>query len=96
MGRSFLTVPDELLEHADCAADAFGLLGFKVEIERRDLGQPYTPALTIRRSRTRMVVEVMSSISIERIEDWVAYARSTVVTFVWWLCSPLRRLSMGQ
>lgn len=77
MSRPFLTVPDELLEHAECAADGLTMLGYRVTVEVRELGQPYTPTLVTRRKRTRMVVEVMSTIDLPRVEEWVRYARST-------------------
>ncbi|HYI31985.1 MAG TPA: hypothetical protein VEX88_00820 [Glaciibacter sp.] len=77
MTRPFLTVPEELLEHAECAADGLDMLGFSISVERRELGQPYTPALACRRGRTRLIAEVMPAIDMRRIEDWVAYARST-------------------
>lgn len=75
--RQFLTVAEELLEHAECAAAGFEMRGFVVAVEKRESGQPYTPALAARRGTTRLLVEVMADLDLDRLAEWGRYCRST-------------------
>src|SRR5437016_3062497 len=105
--RAFQTIPDELLEVADAAAEYFDSVGYTVRVEAADLGFPSTPALLCSRQRTRLVVEVDNTVRVPRIEDWAAYGRSAGQDFRVVLCLPreqclasdgethLRRLGIG-
>jgi hypothetical protein len=80
--RAFKTLPDELLGFADAVADDFQLRGFKVQVERAELGYPFTPALVCSREKiTTIIVEVASGAGFrkltKRLDEWVRYARST-------------------
>jgi hypothetical protein len=74
---SFKTVSDDLLEYAEEAATDFENRGFRVKIEQDELGCPYTPTLLCKRQSTTIIVEVFSHILPEKIDNWVAYARSS-------------------
>src|SRR5574341_1072522 len=76
MTRPFLTVAEELLEHAECAADYFEEHGYAVEVEQSEIGYPYTPTLRCERTPTTMLVEVYGSILHQRIGAWSRYGRS--------------------
>lgn len=105
--RIFRTIPEELLELAEVAAQHFDSLGYTVRVEKTDLGFPSTPALLCSRQRTRVVVEIDSSLQATRIEQWAAYGRSAGHDFRVVLCLPnelhlsaeddeyLRRLGVG-
>lgn len=80
--RVFKTVPDELLDSAESVADDFQLRGYRVQIERAELGYPFTPTLACRRGNiTTVIVEVDSGASFRKVskkpDEWVRYARST-------------------
>ena len=74
--RVFQTIPDELLEVAEGAADYFDKMGYTVRVEKTELGFPSTPALLCSRLRTKVIVEVDAIVRIERLEQWAAYGRS--------------------
>jgi len=76
MARPFLTVPDELLYHAENAADYFEARGYTVTPEHHDLGFPYAPTLYCERPPTTLFVEVDSAIRKDRTNAWVGYTRS--------------------
>jgi hypothetical protein len=75
-GPKYLTVPEELIEHADAAAGYFRTYGYSVAIERQQIGFPYTPALVCRRQQTTLVVEMDSRIDLDRLEEWARYGHS--------------------
>jgi hypothetical protein len=80
--RAFKTVADELLDSAEIVADDFQFRGYRVEVERAELGYPFTPTLVCKRGNiTTIIVEVDSGISFQKLsrklEEWVRYARST-------------------
>jgi hypothetical protein len=80
--RAFKTVADELLDSAEIVADDFQFRGYRVEVERAELGYPSTPTLVCKRGNiTTIIVEVDSGISFQKLsrklEEWVRYARST-------------------
>jgi hypothetical protein len=76
--RVFKTLPDPLLAPADAVADDFQARGYRVQVERAELGYPFTPTLVCSRGKiTTIIVEVDSEIRSEKLEDWVRYARST-------------------
>lgn len=76
MARQFLTVAEELLEHAECVADYFEQRGYSVKIEHTEIGYPYTPTLRCRRPPTTLLVELYGSIPSDRLAAWTRYARS--------------------
>jgi hypothetical protein len=80
--RAFKTVADELLDSAESVADDFQFRGYSVEVERAELGYPFTPTLVCKRANiTTIIVEVDSGTSFKKLskklEEWVRYARST-------------------
>lgn len=77
MARQFLTVAEELLEHAECIADFFEARGYTVKLEHMELGYPYTPTLRCRRTPTTILVELYAAIPHDRLAAWAAYARSS-------------------
>src|SRR5436189_1267337 len=76
MARPFLTVAEELLEHAECVADFLEGRGFTVKVERKELGYPYAPTIHARRKPTTLLVEVASAIPTARVAAWARYAKS--------------------
>lgn len=72
----FLTVPEELLGVAAATADYFSDLGWTVVPETHELGYPYAPTLRCKRHSTVYFVEVGQRPQMDRMEDWVAYAKS--------------------
>ena len=76
MPRQFLTVAEELLEHAECVADFFEERGYKVRVEQMEIGYPYTPTLQCRRTPTTLLVEVYGSVQRDRVTAWARYAKS--------------------
>lgn len=85
---SFQTVPDELLEYAELAVADFLRRGFRIGIEDHELGFPYTPTMLCKRQRTRIVVEVMGRVDIGKLEEWVAFGRSSGQDFRVAICVP--------
>lgn len=77
MAREFLTVAEELLEHARCMADHLEKHGFSVAVEPKEIGYPYTPTLRAKRVPTTLLVEVAASIHEDRVVAWVGYAKSS-------------------
>jgi hypothetical protein len=75
-GRLFRTLPDELIEYAEAVADYFEGLGYVVRVEVAELEHPYTAALTSKRHRTVVLVEVDSKVDFRRLDDWARYCRS--------------------
>lgn len=74
--RSYNTVPDELLEYADVIAEDFGGRGYRVLVERNELGFPYTPTFVCTRGTTTIIVELDAQLQMARLESWVRYGRS--------------------
>ena len=85
---TFRTVPEELLDCAEWAAAHLRSRGFTVTPERIELGYPYTPTMLCRRQQTRLVVEVMASVDIARLTEWVAYGKSAGQDFRVSVCVP--------
>src|SRR4051812_36093275 len=73
----FLTVADDLLEYAEAAAKWFDDRGWVVRRERPELGAPYTPTMTCRRSPTTVFVEVDAGVRVPRAEEWHRYCLSS-------------------
>lgn len=87
-GWAFRTVPEELLDHAEWVRAHFASRGHSVTPERIELGYPYTPTMLCRRQQTRLVLEVMGSIDIPRLREWVAYGKSAGQDFRVAVCIP--------
>ncbi len=77
MPRTFRTVSDDLLEHAEAVALDFELRGYRVRAEHRDPGFPYTPTLVSTRARTTVIADIVAEVDLGRVNTWVNYARST-------------------
>lgn len=75
--HSFLTVSEKFLEYAEEAASYFENHGYTVHAEKAELGFPYTPTLVCRRTNTTIIVELSTRLVSERIDEWVAYAKSS-------------------
>lgn len=76
MNPVFLTVPDDLVEIAESAYGYFDELGYSVSIEESIVEYPYTPTLTLKRSPTRLIVDVANGVSHDVVRQWVAYGKS--------------------
>jgi hypothetical protein len=87
MGK-YLTIPDELLGVAERAETYFRDRGYRVKIENRDLAYPYVPAFTAARSPTSLIVEVQSTISLDRVDQWVRYCKSCTKDMRFATCVP--------
>lgn len=75
-GRIYVTVADELVEHADAAVGHFQGLGYTVKIEYSDVSFPNAPTLHLHRQTTNIAVEVDSTIRIDKLEEWTRYCKS--------------------
>jgi hypothetical protein len=75
--REFLTVPEELIEHAVASATFFESHGYKLKCEHHEIGYPYLPALHCGRGATTVLVEVVNELSVNRAREWSGYCRST-------------------
>lgn len=88
----FNTVPEELLEYAEVALAHFRNMGYTIKIEEVEIGYPYTPTLLCNRQNTIMIVEVISSVDLNRIQEWVSYGKSSGCDFRVALCCPIENL----
>jgi hypothetical protein len=75
--RAFRTVAEELLDAAEIAADHFANHGYSVRVEKHELGFPYTPTMICKRQSTTLIVEVDILARLKRLQEWVAFAKST-------------------
>jgi len=87
MRRTFETVSDELLECAEAAASHFEELGYHVAVEEAEIGFPYAPTLVCRRQRTWLAVEVVARCERDRVQEWIAYGKSSGRDFRVALCT---------
>jgi hypothetical protein len=76
VAREFVTVAEELLEHAECVADYLEQHGYTVKVEHKEIEYPYAPTLRCRRAPTTLLVELHGSVPHERLSSWTGYARS--------------------
>lgn len=76
MARSFLTVPDELLEIAERVADHLASHGYTVRVEKKSIEYPMTPTLHCKRQSTTLFIEVASKPPMDRLRDWSSYGKS--------------------
>jgi hypothetical protein len=76
VSRTYRTVAVELVEYADVAADHFDTGGYKVYVERDEVGFPYTPTFVLKRRPTTLILEVSNKIQMDRLKDWVRYGKS--------------------
>lgn len=74
--RTYRTIALELVEFADIAADHFDNSGYRVYVEKDELGFPYTPTFLLRRRPTTIILEVANKIEFERLADWARYCKS--------------------
>lgn len=75
--RQYKTIPDELVDCVTLIAQHFENLGFSIQVERHEVGFPYTPILLCKRGNiTTLIVELDSRIRFERLQNWARYGRS--------------------
>lgn len=74
--NQFNLVSDDLLPLAVSARKYFGLRGYRVSVEKSELGYPFTPCLKCVRQQTTLVVDLQSQVQHERLDKWVAYCKS--------------------
>lgn len=87
--RTYNTLPDELVEFADVVADHFEQRGYIVQVEKGELGYPYTPTLACKRGKiSKVLIEIDSEIRRERITAWVRYGRSCGSDVRFAICLP--------
>jgi hypothetical protein len=75
--RRFNNISVDLLEYAEEAAQDFVNRGYQVKVEKDVIGFPYTPTLLCTRQNTTVIVEFYTQVLLDRINEWVAYARSS-------------------
>ncbi len=84
--RSYKTVAVEVIEHADAFADHFEKHGYTCTVEKAELEFPYVPTLLLRRPPTTVILEVATSVQLDRLELWSRYCSS---------CSKDTRIAVG-
>lgn len=75
-GRTYQTLAPELEEHAEKVAADLENHGYRVSIEKKELGFPYTPTLLAKRDNTTLAVDICSSLVLTRLNAWVQYGKS--------------------
>lgn len=75
----FKTIPDELLHVAADAEIFYQGEGYNVEVEKKRLGFPLTPALLCTRGHETLIVEVGSTIDRKRLDWWLRFCMSQTV-----------------
>lgn len=76
MTLEFFTVPDELLGIASAAVEWLKNLGYTVTLEQYEVGYPYTPSMSGKRSSATAFVEVDGEVQLQRMRQWAAFGRS--------------------
>lgn len=77
MALTFVTLGEDLLEHANAAADFLKNSGLKVSAEKDDGSYPVTPTLVGQNGVRYHFVEVFSSLkNLSGVERWVAFCKS--------------------
>lgn len=71
-----MTLSDDLVDLGEKAVEFFRLRGYKIHLEHKELGFPYTPAFVAKRQQTTIIVEVMSKLDHQKVESWVHFAKS--------------------
>jgi hypothetical protein len=74
--RTYQTLAPEIEEYADRVIQDLENHGYKVQVEKKELGFPHTPTLLASRDRTTLIIEVDSTIKFDRLEAWARYGRS--------------------
>ena len=78
MGKNnFNTVSETLMPIALNSLSDYESKGYKVKIEKNEIGFPYTPAFGATRDKTTMIVEIDEKLNFERLKSWVAYGKSS-------------------
>jgi hypothetical protein len=72
----YLTLPEELLEHADALLSYLKSNGFSVRIEHTDDTYPYTPTFLATQRHEHHICDVHSVVPLDRMTTWVRYAKS--------------------
>jgi len=73
---TFQTVIDDLIPCALAVVTHLRAHGYKVKIEVPDYAAPFTPTMTATRGSTWLHLEVVGSVDVERLREWVAYGKS--------------------
>lgn len=73
----FVTVPDELTELAEAVEAWSKHYGYSVVTEPDVIGFPFTPTFRAKRAQRTVIVEVAHTVELDRLEEWVRFARST-------------------
>lgn len=76
--RKFQTVADDLIPCAFAISDHLTTHGYKVRAELPDHAAPFTPTITATRDSTTLHVEVVGTVDVERLREWVAYGKSVM------------------
>ena len=74
--RQFKTLAPELLEYADRMAEDSAQRGYRIRIEKHELGQPFTPTFIARRNQTTTIVEVAAFLPFDKLTAWSNYGKS--------------------
>ena len=73
---SYRTLSESSLAAAADAEQHFADLGYVIRREPNELGFPFTPAFVAVRKPTRVVVEVVSEIDADRVDEWKCYCNA--------------------
>jgi hypothetical protein len=72
----FVSAPDDLLAAAIAHAEALAARGYRLRIEPYDIEYPYTPFFVGKRQLTTVVVEIQSSLDLDKLRQWVRYGKA--------------------
>lgn len=85
---AFVTIPDKLVGIAQRAVKAFRQAGFRVTIEKRELGLPAAATICATRSTAKHYVLIRSRIDLKEIQTWARYCQSHTADTRFALCLP--------
>lgn len=96
--RQWLTVPSDLVEHADRVVSHFERYGYTVKPEHRELGFPGTPTVVAKQNRGRVtvIVEVGATIDVDRLLEWVRFGKACSTDTKIAVCLPTDATRSGQ
>lgn len=72
----YKTLSESSLSAAEDAETYFGNLGYAIKRESSEMGFPFTPAFVATRQPTKVVVEVLSEVDADRIDEWKCYCNA--------------------
>lgn len=88
MPRSFQTIGEELREPAAAMIKHLQNRGYRVRVERKELGFPYMPIAICKRQQTMLIIEIADSVQEKRLKDWVMFGESCSNDIRLALCVP--------